>query len=221
MSHPDEIHTQDAFHEQSQEVERIAARVGLRCATLSASQAIQDGLPCVGTPVEPYPVHILWNTDRRPIFAYWTRGPVMEFTAMVLQPAIELGLSVKFSERQLASLASITRGIAHMVAEDTMRTLLRDDSVVVVRRLGSSIPHHAADIEKALNDLMTVQNIFRQCLHGEPSDQIMDHIARESVIADLPKSSRTDWLTESESSAEDRGDRGGISGDPDRPPPCA
>ena len=74
-----------------EKVEQAAGSLGLRRSNLSVAMASEMGIPCAEEPDCASVVLILWNTERRPIFAYQTPGRAIELSAKVLQPAIHPG----------------------------------------------------------------------------------------------------------------------------------
>ena len=120
------------------------------------------------------------------MFAYRTPDQAIELSAKVLQPAIQFGLNAEMGDDQIASMSRMIQGIAFMVNEDGLTIARRRRDVEVVRKLDGAGPRDVAAVTIAIRELMTVQNVFRQWLHGELTEPIMDIIACNYVLSKTP-----------------------------------
>lgn len=172
--------------EWGREIDQAAGDLGLRRSNLSAAMATEMGIPFTEEPDQPAVVMILWNTERRPIFAYRTGGQAVAFSAKVLQPAIQFGRGAEVTDDKIESMLRLVQGIAFMAGEDRVAVVRRSNDIEAMRMLDNPGFRDAQLVTTTLQDLITVQNVFRQWLDGELTDPIMDMIAFNYALSKTP-----------------------------------
>ena len=165
------------------DVNESAGNLGLQCSVLDAAMMPAMGFPCLEGSGSEAGALLLWNLQQRPICVYRIPGKSVIIAAKVLQPDIQFGIGTVLSEDKFESLFRVVKGIAFMVGENRLKVCRQMDDIEAVLEFGGAEPPATQLLTNALQELMTVQNVFQRSLAGELADSLVDFIALNYVLS--------------------------------------